>query len=266
MRYVLYHSNCYDGFGAAFAAWKKFGYENTKYIPVTYGEPPPEMLDANEIYIVDFSYDADILESLAMVADVTVLDHHKTAEAKLAQFKDSNNPKVLFDMNRSGALITWEYFHAGFGIEVPRLIQHISDRDLWTYKIPGSREVHAALVSLPFDFEIWDKLDTEKLIVEGEACLRFQSQLVQNIVAKSWLAPLDEYVVPVVNTASPWSEVGEALIDQHPECPFAACFTVRDSYIQWSLRSRGDFDVSTIAKKYGGGGHKNAAGFSAPTP
>jgi uncharacterized protein len=30
---------------------------------------------------------------------------------------------------------------------------------------------------------------------------------------------------------------------------------------QWGLGSMGDFDVSEIAKAYGGGGHKNAAGF-----
>jgi hypothetical protein len=55
VRYVLYHSNCYDGFGAAYAAWKKFGDEGTKYLPVSYGFPPPEMPDAKAVSIVDFS-------------------------------------------------------------------------------------------------------------------------------------------------------------------------------------------------------------------
>ena len=34
-----------------------------------------------------------------------------------------------------------------------------------------------------------------------------------------------------------------------------------DGRFQYSLRSRGDFDVSELAKKHGGGGHKGAAGF-----
>jgi phosphoesterase RecJ-like protein len=33
---------------------------------------------------------------------------------------------------------------------------------------------------------------------------------------------------------------------------------------KFSLRSKGDIDVSKIAQKYGGGGHLNAAGFVAP--
>ena len=44
---------------------------------------------------------------------------------------------------------------------------------------------------------------------------------------------------------------------------FGACyFEVEQNRFQYSLRSRGDFDVSEIAKKFGGGGHKNAAGFT----
>lgn len=262
MKYVLYHSNCYDGFGAAYAAWKKFG-KNAKYIPVSYGNPVPDMMDAEEIYIVDFSYDEQTILRLAEKCQVTVLDHHKTAEENLRPLLGRENPKVIFDMNRSGALITWEYFFANeFGhAPVNPLIMHISDRDLWTYKIPGSREVHAALVSLPFDFALWDTLDTKKLIIEGEACLRFQSQLVDNIVKKSFMGRIDAHEVPMVNTSSSWSEVGEALLAKYPDAPFAASFTVFGGMIMWSLRSKGEFDVSAIARKFGGGGHKNAAGF-----
>ncbi len=267
MIYVLYHSNCYDGFGAAFAAWKKFG-DFAKYIPVSYGQPPPDMPGAVQVFIVDFSYPKQTLLDLVNAGlVVTVLDHHKTAQEDL-ECMVGQNPKlqIVFDMNRSGAMITWEYFHAGFAVEPPRLIQHISDRDLWQFKIPGSKEVHAALVSTPFDFDVWDKLDVDKLIVEGAACLKFQTQLVDNIVQKAWMSRIDEYSVPTVNTASSWSEVGEALLERYPSAPFAASFTIMKSSVMWSLRSRGEFDVSAVAKKFGGGGHKNAAGFKAAKP
>ena len=36
---------------------------------------------------------------------------------------------------------------------------------------------------------------------------------------------------------------------------------VQKNEVNWSLRSTGDCDVSAIAKKLGGGGHKHAAGF-----
>ena len=37
---VLYHADCPDGFGGAYAAWKKFG-DTAEYIPVKYGRTPP---------------------------------------------------------------------------------------------------------------------------------------------------------------------------------------------------------------------------------
>lgn len=259
MRYVLYHANCYDGFGAACSAWNKFGKDAT-YLPVSYDKPIPELKDATEIYILDFSYDSDILLKLAQTAKVVVLDHHKTAEEKLKPLVGQINPSVIFDMNKSGALLSWEYFHPN--APVPLLISYISDRDLWQFKLEGSKEVHAALVSLPMNFDVWNNLDIETLITEGKACIRFQNQLVEKIVEKSWVTKIDNYDVPVVNTSCSWSEVGHALLNKYPNAKFAASFTTFNNITMWSLRSEGEFDVSSIAKKYGGGGHKNAAGFN----
>lgn len=269
MIYVLYHGNCYDGFGAAYAAWKSLG-SKAKYIPVTYGALPPNMPDAESVYIVDFSYPRRTLEMIAdSVEHLVVLDHHKTAKEDLESWTHPN-ATVIFDMEKSGALLTWEYFHRDYSNrppqdsvphEAPDLIKHISDRDLWTFKMPGSKEVHSALVSLPFDFEVWDKLKVEELIVEGKACLRFEESVVKKICDKAWIGRVGEYEVPIVNTAAHWSEVGHQLLQDYPGKPFVASFTVMKSSVMWSLRSRDDFDVSEIAKKFGGGGHKNASGF-----
>lgn len=273
MRYVLYHGNCYDGFGAAYAAWKKLG-DGTKYIPVSYGKPPPEMPDATEIYIVDFSYDEATLLGLSSHSKVFVLDHHKTALENLKgllYLQDCNqNPNlwIEFDMNRSGAKMTWEYFHSDESGAAPynALIEHISDRDLWKFEMPGSKEVHSALVSLPFDFEVWDKLKVDELILEGAACLRFESSVVDKIVKGSWIGEVDGQQVPMVNTAAHWSEVGHALLEKYPDAKFVAAFTVFKEQVMWSLRSRPGFDVSAVAKKYGGGGHAQAAGFKSVRP
>lgn len=264
MKYVLYHSNCYDGFGAAFSAWKKFG-DTAKYIPVGYGYPPPEMPDATEVFIVDFSYPALELTTLADKSKIVVLDHHKTAEANLRDFKHPN-ATIIFDMERSGARITWDYFHAGFAVEPPMLIQHISDRDLWTFKLDRTREVHSALVSYPMDFKLWDTFEgkLEQLKIEGAALLRQYQQLVDNICKKPFMVKIGEHTVPAVNTSIAWSEVGEKLGDMYPDAPFVASFTEFDDISMWSLRTsknNRNFDVSAVAKQFGGGGHAAAAGF-----
>lgn len=257
MIYVLYHSKCYDGFGAAYAAWKRLG-DTAKYIAVGYGHPPPEMPEATQVFIVDFSYPKDVLLKLAETTEVTVLDHHKTAQENLEGLSGTN-PFVVFDMERSGALIAWEFFHPGE--PAPILLQHISDRDLWRFKMDRSAEVHKALVSLPMDFNLWDRLDVEDLKKEGAICERIYTQLVDNIVESAWMGKVDGHSVPIVNTSIAWSEVGHKLCFDHPGSPFAASFTIFNDQVMWSLRSRGEFDVSAIAKKFGGGGHKNAAGF-----
>lgn len=274
MKYVLYHGNCYDGFGAAFAAWKKFGYENTIYIPVGYGKPPPEMPDAEIIYILDFSYNKETILALSQTAQVVVLDHHKTAQAELEPLirTDHNgppkifNPHIVFNMNKSGALLAWEYFHSDKSGAVPYndLIEHISDRDLWQFKLKHSAVIHKALVSYPMEFELWDSFNIDQLVVEGDTCERMHKQLVENIVNGSYIGAIDGQAVPVVNTSIAWSEVGEALINKYPQYAFVASFTYFADNIMWSLRSKGEFDVSAIAKKFGGGGHKNAAGFKEP--
>lgn len=276
MIYVLYHSNCYDGFGAAFAAWKRFG-DTAKYLPVSYGYPPPPTPDASHIYILDFSYPLDVLLGLVnQGSPVTVIDHHKTAKENLnAALGVHSHLHTIFDMEKSGALLAWEYFHQyqaeepsdpGLPVLAPLLIQHISDRDLWKFHLEGTAKIHKALVSLPMDFKVWDQLDVEKLKAEGEVCERLYTQLVAKICEGAYTQRIDGHDVPVVNTSIAWSEVGHELLERNPDAPFVASFTVFKDQVMWSLRSRAEFDVSAIAKKFSGGGHKNAAGFKAVRP
>ena len=284
--YVLYHSNCPDGAGAALAAYLKLG-ENAEYIPVNYGKGPPEIEPNSNVYIVDFSYPRAQLEEIAAKAHLIVLDHHLTAEKELAGL-----PFCVFDMNKSGAVMAWEYFHPA--TEVPRFIRYLEDRDLWRFKLPLSREFSAAVGSYPLDFRLWaankwaeNPSAVNVLACEGIICLRLKNQQVE-IMAKNsrWvyfdttvkdgcvffdpvsspLEPLRDgvFVAPVANATVFFSEVGEKLLELNPDAQFSAYYFDRasDEKRQWGLRSRPDFDCSVIAKAFGGGGHKNAAGFT----
>jgi hypothetical protein len=271
-RLVLYHGGCYDGFTAAWAAWRKFG-EDAEYRPVNYGHEPPADWWDRDLYIVDFSYPRRALESRALdpshtlgVTALRVLDHHKTAEADLRGLSFCR-----FDMERSGATLAWEEFHAE---PAPLIVRYVEDRDLWRFALDGSREVSAWMRSWPFTFEAWNeahqRLETglRGVIAEGTTILRFQSQMVSVMCDHAWWQDIGGHRVPVANATVFYSEVGEELCKRHPDVPFAAYYTDRgeDGKRQWGLRSRGNFDVSAIAKQYGGGGHKAAAGFVADLP
>src|SRR5579859_5933766 len=130
---ILYHKDCMDGTASRYAAWRKFG-DNAEYYACQYGQPLPdfERGPETEVFFLDYSTSQTELEALGEACGrVVVLDHHQTAREALEGCK---HPKVevVFDMNRSGAVIAWEYFHPD--AEVPMLLQYVQDRDLWKFK------------------------------------------------------------------------------------------------------------------------------------
>ena len=241
---VLYHASCADGFGAAWAAWKKLG-AGARYLPVQHGAPPPSIPERSEVYILDFAYTRAETEALrAKAASLRVIDHHRTAEEELKGL-----PYAFFDNTKSGAVLSWEFFHPGE--PVPDILRYIMDRDLWQHALPRSREVFAGLSAYPMEFEVWNALDVEALAEEGAVILRYQRELVAILADGARLSTLAGFRVPVANAPLLGSEVGEELLKRFPEAPFAAMYFDRgDGQRQWSLRSRDDFDVSEVARLF----------------
>lgn len=265
MTYVLYHADCDDGFGAAWAAWKRLG-DDAVYLPVKYGDAFPDMEIGSKVFIVDFSYPRDALESLAKLCKVVVLDHHKTAQEDLADL-----PFAEFDMERSGAGMTWDYFHTAG--QRPPLIDHIEDRDLWRFALEGTKQISSGLRSYPMDFTVWDDFayHTGRLHDEGIAIERYIQRLVENLAEDMRIETWPEGPALVVNAPGQLtSELADYLLDmeayQGDQIGFVAAYKDMSDRRLWSLRSRGDFDVGALAKTRGGGGHKNAAGFREDPP
>lgn len=253
--HVLYHGNCPDGFGGAWAAWLKHG-DAATYIPLNHGTPPPALPADAVVVMIDIAFPRpEVLELAGRVKRLRILDHHKSAQDELGDL-----PFATFDMQRSGAMMGWDYFHPDR--EPPPLIRYVQDRDLWTFALPETHEITAALGSYPMDFAAWSGLTIASLADEGAAILRFRNQTVESIVGYARWGDVGGYRVPVVNATAHWSEVGAAMLAKFPEAPFVgAWFEDSEGIRRWSLRSRKDFDVSEVAKALGGGGHPQASGF-----
>lgn len=255
--YILFHGNCFDGFGAAWAAWKKFGSDAT-YLECHYGKPLPEVEDGSDVFMIDFSSDRASIEALAARTNLVILDHHKTAEENLKGL-----PYATFDMSRSGAMLAWNYFFPGY--IVPTLIEYVQDRDLWQFKLKHSSEFHACLASYPKSFASWNDFENKdwfEILKEGQAILRYKDEQVDMILKNAHWTKMSGFDIICVNATSHWSDVGNQLCIKYPDAKFSASWYIDDKgNKKWSLRSMGDFDVSAIAKTFGGGGHKNAAGF-----
>ena len=258
--HVVYHGNCSDGFTGAWAAWLKLG-DKVEYIPYYFGSVAKLPLEAEAI-MIDCAYPRDILFALrAKTKRVAVLDHHKTNMEDLQNMSD-----VIFDMNRSGAMLAWDYFHPG--TEPPPLVKYVQDRDLWTKALLSTEEISSLVNSTDMSWTAWNQLsDTlsmnfDTAAAKGAAILAADRKHVKQICGLSYMRDVGGYIVPVVNTSIFLSDVGHELCKRHPDAPFAACyFDTQEGKRRWSLRSMNGFDCSVVAKKFGGGGHAAACAF-----
>lgn len=291
----IYHGNCADGFTAAWAVWKRFG-DEFEYFPGVYQQPPPDVT-GRDVLIVDFSYKRPVLLDMAKTArTVFVVDHHKTAAEDLAgflgpvgynpdvlaqQYYEQRVPpiSVLFDMERSGAGLTWDFLHPA--TPRPRLVDYVEDRDLWRFKLEHSRAVSAFVFSQTYTFEGWDRLarDLEEdfsIVVSGGLSIdrKHHKDVAELVAALRMEMVIGGHWVPVANLPyTLTSDAGHLMCAPYQSLnlqgeivtpPFAACYWDTPKGRVFSLRSVGDFDVSAVAAQYGGGGHRNAAGFTLP--
>lgn len=306
---IFYHADCLDGFGSAYAAWRRFG-ESANYLPLHHGDVlRPDDLAGHDVFILDFSFPENELRAFAQCArSVTQIDHHASAsqawvhalvsnpDGSTAYFDQQNRLAILFDMNKSGCRLAWEHFHPQ--TRVPLVLLHIEDQDLWRFALANTRAFCRSIRLLPFDFLSWDSVvraaDSatspayQEALLRGGAIEDFLQQEVgrlaqgrspiratlrgnpvdalqarrhgQAIVSdgtNSWLA----ITGLAVNTGALFaSDLGHRLAEQ---CgTFGLVWQLSGNRdVNVSLRSTGEFDVSLIAARYGGGGHRNAAGF-----
>ena len=257
---VLYHANCNDGFGAAYSAWKLLG-NRAEYIPCSHGAPPPD-ITGKKVVCLDFAYNNATTKKLIEEADAfLIIDHHKSA---MVELHDIANTK--FDMSKSGAMLAWEFFHPGK--EPPKFIQYIQDRDLWKWELPYSKEFSAAFDMVPWNFEEYEKFEDDSVfddaVKRGSYILAYSKTVIKKVCDKAQKRKFDGKDVLVVNSSHWMSEIGARLA---PDCDFAMIWYYDHEKLGYSCSLRAfheTSDVSEVAKKFGGGGHKKASGFRLP--
>jgi nanoRNase/pAp phosphatase (c-di-AMP/oligoRNAs hydrolase) len=288
---IIHHGNCWDGAAAAYCTMchlQKVGpvhWEDIIVQPWNYGDKRDVVeyvqgLDGElVIYIVDFSFNRATLQQLCTspnVHTVTVVDHHKTAQAELENWLDAPvNFACTFDMERSGARMCFNMCCVPLGPAVEQLVNYIQDRDLWEWKLIGTTAVMAWMDTMdrtPANFALavkyaapHDGLDLMK--AEGLAILKYQARVISEHVARATMVKRGGYTYATVNATTLTSEIGSALLEKFPEADVAHMYNDRHDMGKriHSLRSRkanaGGVDVSAIAKAHGGGGHYSAAGY-----
>lgn len=291
---ILYHADCLDGFGAAYAAWLVFG-ETATYLPYAYGMAAPDVT-GKSVFIADFSFSTKEMEVMKSQAKrVVLLDHHQSAidaltsyqcgcaKSKMLKFGYSENETLVpssideftdhidLDVSKSGARLAWEYFHGKY--DVPEMIKYIEDRDLWVWKFgKNTRHFMASLDALPKDFAVWDGVrnmspkQQQVFMDEGKSMCRMFDALVASLAREA--RPLELNGIPglMVNSSREFaSDVGQFLSEKSGT--FGVVWLVeRDNSIKVSIRTvkQNECDIRAIAEAFGGGGHPLASAFRLP--
>lgn len=278
---VIYHDPCSDGFGSAYAVWR-YMQENgidhhVEWVPAGYNAKAPDVT-GKDVLIADFSFPLKTLNSMLEKSNsLLVIDHHKTADKQLETFPENNK---IFDMNHSGAVLTWKWLYPD--VETPMMLQYIEDRDIWKKELPKCDEFIAWFFTQERDFEVYDQIcrningEIEGGIDTGSIILgqtrKMTDELAERAVPKlvrfKTRTSVKYAVVGHINSIVLKSDIGNRMFDVHPHIDAAAVYSVSDTtgMTNFSLRStQFHIDVGTLAKEYlGGGGHRNAAGCTIP--
>jgi hypothetical protein len=302
---IIHHGNCPDGFGAAWWLGKNLDEPHEKFAAF-YGQDPPDVTD-REVWMVDFCYPAPVLTRIAAKCEsLLVLDHHESAvgyarDAAGVQFFDDLSAytdlaelgggsmrEAVIDQKHSGVGLVSALVKRRRGVDPPRFLANLEDRDLWRFDLDDTREVFATVTSGPYTDEWWDWLAEQTqgtLVMQGVAIERYRQQLIQQCVElayqRTFVTPLcldysgvlPREVTPQERWEYIWvanapyaicSDVAGELAKRDPE-RFAATFFIDEEGPKWSLRSTEvGMNVAEVAAKMQpgvGGGHAHAAGF-----
>jgi len=251
--------------------WRAWG-DAGRYVPRGHEDSfDPQRYDGHVVAFVDIAPPAKAFCELAEVAAmIIVLDHHVSArdrfyaDANLTSALAGREHHVHFDINRSGAVLAWTHFHPDE--PVPDLLLYVEDQDLWSWKLPRSEEVNAALTSYPRELEAWENLvarPTQELAAEGTHIVRANRIEVERSLQTAHPIALGTKRAEAVNARHLRAPLGHELAKRATYGErWGVVYRVSGDRVDISIYSIGDLDVSKIAQRYGGGGHRNASGFS----
>jgi oligoribonuclease NrnB/cAMP/cGMP phosphodiesterase (DHH superfamily) len=275
---IYYHD---DNDGCCAAAVAGNSYERNefaiKFVAINYGKESwseEEIEGAERVWLLDFT--SDKMDEFVNVcgSKLTWIDHHKTAIEKFPDLWSSSSIPGIRSIEKAACVLTWEYTHPD-DTQPPVTVAYIGDKDMWKFEHSETKAFSAGfslMVKTPED-TTWDVLlgsvseyeDTvSKMISIGELLLESQNYKIQKSFERGVDCTFHNWKARLVNTTGNISELGE-FIYKKPEYDIAIMWQAVEDMVVFSLRSDsgnpGSPDCAEIARQYGGGGHKNAAGF-----
>lgn len=205
------------------------------------------------------------------------IDSHGSATKKvhacLSGFEDVYIRHIARNLNRVAELVdhhdTWQFNKGNPGLD-----KRAKSFNSWFRAVPHRYEALRNLATIyNSDTEggsFTGDVLLEEWIEEGKLIALARDLIASSVIESkcclyTWTMNDIDYQVAAVIHSDDMDNLGEKLLKE-PDVDIAAIFYLskKTKGVRVSLRSRGSVDVNVIAKRFGGGGHLNAAGFEIP--
>lgn len=286
---VFYHDRCSDGRVAAalVRGWilTKTPQATVELVPCSYGTPTALPVDAQnclglEIWVVDFSFPLrEMAQLLSAGRKLHFYDHHRGSVqlheqlSAMARIDDRliYNGHVS-DNEACGAMLVWQDLYGEEAV-TPTFIELVDDRDRWAKRFAETDAFAAGLRVLDIDFDVLHEMiledQTDQILAVGSKVVEFERSQFERLHAASRSIKIDplysDLEIPLARCPKRMSSDFLAWVQTEVSTgsPYVASYYERpDGRFEVSLRTqRDDLDLSALAKQYGGGGHRKAAGF-----
>lgn len=282
----FYHNDLDGRCAGSIVARFENNYNKEDYFEVDYVVDLSPMLDkiqdGERVYFVDYSFKENTLWVLKKLidkkCDIIWADHHTSSLNLVENHPELNAIEGIRQDGISGAGLIYMYLYDCLFEDLPFYIKLVSDYDCWIYNY----DTDTTHFKIGIEMTEYDALDKVWIYLSQESenpgyYSEFQQHLddiitrgatIKNYIDKdneqyrksfAYESSIDGHKCLVVNKKSNSWIFGE----RYYEYPLVMVWVFNgDKYIYSIFSSREDINCAEIAEKFGGGGHKGAAGFS----
>lgn len=244
----------------------KLKYPACEFRSINYNQDFPfdDIKENEEIFIVDYSLEPDEMEKLYNITEnISWIDHHISTLRKYEDFP--YEIAGIREVGKAGCHLTFEYlFDPWENQQLKMIVNLIEDWDIWEFRY-GKYTTYFHLAMLSYDNEpndeIWDESfkNINRLFKEGKTIKRYRKKDNLRYIRKHAFEINFKGYKCIVCNKKDSSDMFENLKDYYDiMIPYVYN---GEEFIVSLYTVKEDIDLSKIAEEYGGGGHKQAAGF-----
>lgn len=274
---AIYHKADFDGLCSGAIAKRALG-DTADYLPWDYSDPLPDLSPYERVYLIDISLPRAAMEANA--SKLIWIDHHKSA---IGAMKDLTIDGLRID-GVAACRLAWRWFNGedvedgvqGYGekadyverrVEEPYAVQLLGEYDIWDKRNPVTDLFQVGLQSI--QHPNWESLLSNdrthyvhEIVEKGRSIFAWltvnNAQISQE---RGFDVQFEGLTFRALNTARSNSLVFAASIKEHHDGCLSYFWNGRKwGFSLYGVEHKKHLDLSLIAVKYGGGGHKQAAG------